>query len=554
MRTSKIIWGVLVLSGMFCQVQAQKVKVTEGKKNASFEGWHLRSYETDGVYGAGVNQAYEYLKNREPKARTVVGIVDGGVDVTHEDLKDVLWRNPGEIPGNGIDDDGNGYVDDVHGWNFLGTPDGKQMEIGYTMADHEYMRLREKYENVDTTSLSSKERREYDYFQDVCEFSFICQAYREIAVAEAAVKYVEVFNRELKKQYPKRKNFEIKEFAPLLDEGETDAGRVSAYNFFLKRFQRRKNRLVWNEQFCNNRNSVVEEVKTNYEKLKDAYLTGVKNRATLGDDPENVKDRFYGNNNLLSESAVHGQHVGGIVGATRNNGIGVDGVADVDLMFVRVGPGNGDEHDKEVALCIRYAVDNGARVINMSFGKPFSHHNKWMIAAMKYAEKKGVLLVHAAGNDGMSLDVRDFYPNRYISKNKTLQNWIAVGSIDMDGNPASSSNYGKREVDLFAPGVNVYSTIYDKRFKYRAMSGTSMATPVVTGVIALIWNYFPELTAEEVKEAMLGGVTSRKGEVVPCPGNGEKVDFDSLCRTGGIVNALEAVKLAEKMYVKKFNR
>ena len=95
MRTSKIIWGVLVLSGMFCQVQAQKVKVTEGKKNASFEGWHLRSYETDGVYGAGVNQAYEYLKNREPKARTVVGIVDGGVDVTHEDLKDVLWRIAG---------------------------------------------------------------------------------------------------------------------------------------------------------------------------------------------------------------------------------------------------------------------------------------------------------------------------------------------------------------------------------------------------------------------------------------------------------------------------
>lgn len=176
-----------------------------------------------------------------------------------------------------------------------------------------------------------------------------------------------------------------------------------------------------------------------------------------------------------------------------------------------------------------------------------------MIDAMRYAEKKGVLLVHAAGNDGMCLDERDFFPNRYVSKNKTLRNWIAVGSMDMDGNPASSSNYGKREVDLFAPGVNVYSSIYipGKRIKYRAMSGTSMATPVVTGVIALIWNYFPELTAEEVKEAILGGVKSRKGDTVPCPGSGEKVDFDSLCRTGGILDALEAVKLAEKMAMKK---
>ena len=174
-----------------------------------------------------------------------------------------------------------------------------------------------------------------------------------------------------------------------------------------------------------------------------------------------------------------------------------------------------------------------------------------MIVAMKYAEKKGVLLVHSAGNDGINLDERDFYPNRYVSKNKTLRNWIAVGANDMNGNPAPFSNYGKKEVDLFAPGVNVYSTIYDKRFKYRAMDGTSMAAPVVTGVIALIWNYFPELTAEEVKEAVLGSVTSRKGAIVPCPGSGEKIDFADLCRTGGIVNALEAVKLAEKIYEEK---
>lgn len=521
-------------------------------RNVSFEGWHLLSYEKDGVYAAEVNQAYEYLKNRKPAARTIVGIIDGGVDITHEDIKDVLWCNPGEIPGNGIDDDKNGYVDDVHGWNFLGTPDGKQMELGFTMADHEYLKLREKYETVDTVSFSPKERKKYAYFQDVCKYSTICQAYREIAVAEAAVKYAEVFNRELGEQYPKKKKFEIKDFGPLLKEGETDPGRIAAYNFFLKRFQRRKNRLIWDEQFYTNRKSVIEEVKAEYNKLMDDYYEGVRIRSTLGDDPEKINDRFYGNNNLLAESAMHGQHVGGIVGANRHNNIGIEGVADVDLMFLRVGPGAGDEHDKEVALCIRYAVDNGARVINMSFGKPFSLHNKWMIDAMKYAEKKGVLLVHSAGNDGINLDVRDFYPNRYVSKNKVLRNWIAVGAIDMYGNPASFSNYGKKEVDLFAPGVKVFSSIYDRRFKYRAMDGTSMAAPVVTGVIALIWNYFPELTAEEVKEAVLGGVTSRKGAIVTCPGNEEKIDFADLCRTGGTLNALEAVKLAEKIYMEKY--
>lgn len=149
------------------------------------------------------------------------------------------------------------------------------------MADHEYMRLREKYENVDTTSLSSKERREYDYFQDVCKFSFICQAYQEIAVAEAAVKYAEIFNRELKTLYPKGKRFEIKQFAPLLKEGETNEERISAYNFFLKRFYRRKNRLVWDEQFYNNRNKVVEEVRADYEKLKDSYFAGAGKSGVL---------------------------------------------------------------------------------------------------------------------------------------------------------------------------------------------------------------------------------------------------------------------------------
>lgn len=549
MRTSiKVLALNVCLVSMISPSVAQRASV---QRASSFVGWHLRSFQADGIYGANVNGAYEYLKDRQPKGRTIVGILDGGLDINHEDLKDVLWTNPGEVAGNGVDDDGNGYVDDIHGWNFLGTPDGKQLEIGYTMANHEYMRLLDKYKDADTTAFSKKERAEYDYFLDACKYSSICRAYRQIAVVEAAVEYAEVFQRELRAKYPRMKNFEVKQFGPLLEEGETDEARISAYNYFMQRMQQRKDCLVWNDEFYQNRHREVELAKANYEKVKATYFEALEARKTLGDDPENIKDCHYGNNNLLAESAMHGMHVGGIVGANRHNGIGVDGVADADLMFLRVGDGGGDEHDKEVALCIRYAVDNGARVINMSFVKSFSLHNKWLVDAMKYAEKKGVLLVHAAGNNGGCLDVRDYYPNRYVSKNKTLKNWIAVGSISMDGNPAPSSNYSKREVDLFAPGENVYSTIL--KYKYRAMSGTSMATPVVAGVAALIWNYFPELTAEEVKEAILGGVMSRKGDMVPCPGSGEQIDFAELCSTGGILDALQAVKNAEKIYMEKYN-
>lgn len=548
MNTIKVLLTCVFVFSAFFISSAQVKKEPKRKVPSMLTDWHLRSFDADGVYGAEVIRAYEYLKGRQPKARTVVGIVDGGVEIDHEDLKGALWVNEGEIPGNGMDDDGNGYADDVHGWNFLGTPDGKQLEIGYSVADKEYMRLFSKYEGVDTTRLSRKEKKEYLYFQDVCKFSSISRAYRQIASAEVAVKYAEVFQREMAARYPDRKHFLLKHFADLLEEGEKDTERVKAYHFFREKWSKDP-MFVWSQKFYEGREKLIDEAKADYEKRKVNYAAAEKARKALGDDPENIKDRFYGNNNLAAGSALHGMHVGGIVGATRNNGIGVDGVADAALMFLRVGEGSGDEHDKEVALCIRYAVDHGARVINMSFGKPFSPHNEWMVKAMQYAEKKGVLLVHAAGNDGESLDTRDRFPGRNISGEKMLKNWIAVGSIAMNGEPALSSNYGKREVDLFAPGVNIYSTVPGN--KYRTLSGTSMATPVVTGVIALIWNYFPELTVEEVKQAVLGGVTVRKGELVNRPGSREKVDFGELCITGGILNALEAVKLAEKIYMEK---
>ncbi len=443
--------------------EVREVKVL--KKGKIPRDWHLRCVEEDSVYGADIYRTYDYLKGRQAKAKTIVAIIDSGADITHDDLKGSLWTNRGEIPGNGVDDDNNGYADDVHGWNFLGHPDGRTIKGTWT-ADREFLRLKDKYLNADTTKFSKKESKEYRYFKDV-----VCR------------------------------------FAVLAKLPSPDSNK-----------------------------EYIDRIHQRYEE-----------RLSLGDDVNSLKERRYGNNNLLGKEE-HGTHVAGIVGATRGNGIGVDGVADVELMILKVLDG-GDEEDKDVASAIYYAVDNGARVINMSFSKNLSLNKKLVDKAMRYAERKGVLIVKAAGNDNSSIDELPCFPNRFLGGKKVLKNFICVGSIQACGLVAASSNYGKKSVHLFAPGDVIFSTVLENR--YKRLSGTSMAAPVVTGVAALIWNYFPELTAKQVKQAILEGVVSWKGRYVYLPaeiGSPEVVvDFGELCTTGGILNALQAVKIAERM-------
>jgi subtilisin family serine protease len=266
----------------------------------------------------------------------------------------------------------------------------------------------------------------------------------------------------------------------------------------------------------------------------------------VGDDQENIKDRFYGNSNLMGGAAFHGTHVAGIIGAARNNGIGMDGIADsVRLMVIRAVP-NGDEHDKDIALGIRYAVDNGARIVNMSFGKIVSPYRYMVEDAIKYAEKKGVLLINAAGNDHQNVDSVVFYPTPFYMKGKERAgNMITVGASNAFAKNlvAGFSNYGKRTVDVFAPGVAIYSTLPGN--KYQPLSGTSMATPVVSGLAAMLMSYYPELKAKDVKRIIEATVT-KINFPVNLPGTRDKkIDFSELCRTGGIVNAYEAVKMAE---------
>lgn len=506
--------------------------------------WHLRSFEKDGVYGAAVYDAYDYLKGREPKRQVVIAVIDGGIDTSHEDLKNNLWVNEGEIPGNGIDDDGNGYVDDVYGWNFLGTPDGGAVQEISREADRLYIQLKDRFENVDTNCLSKKDRKLYAFYQnELLEFSQLAMAYNYHMgmklQAECAVK----FDRELKSMYP-GEELTQEHFMALENKYEEGSLEKDIFNYILNQWKSSP-KFNWDKMFA----SCLAGQKS-YEKRYQAALKGFEadERANVGDDLNNVKDRFYGNAVMIPHP--HGSHVAGIIGATRNNGVGIDGVADVRLMNLRVSAGSGDEYDKDLAVAIRYAVENGANIINLSLGRLVAMHKKWVDDALRFAERKGVLVVHSAGNDGRYVDVKRHQPSKYLDNGRVLKNLVHVGNSNSLGFPASGSNFGKDEVDLFAPGQMIYSAITDN--KYKAFSGTSMAAPVVAGVAALIWNYFPELSAAQLRQVLIDGVTSRAGVKVSSP-NGiyelgkDAVYFDDLCASGGIVNALESVKLAEKL-------
>jgi subtilisin family serine protease len=266
----------------------------------------------------------------------------------------------------------------------------------------------------------------------------------------------------------------------------------------------------------------------------------------VGDNENDINDKYYGNNNVMvsNDACEHGTHVSGIIAAVRKNGKGMDGIADnVRIMMIRAVP-DGDEHDKDIALGIRYAVDNGAKVINMSFGKSFSPGKKWIDEAVEYAEAKGVLLVHAAGNDHN-------YPNNIMLNNQSrATNWITVGASASgdakgEGVTAYFSNYGKEQVDVFAPGANIYATFPGGNV-YRSLDGTSMASPVVAGTAAFLFYYFPYLTPEQVKlciekSAQAPPIKVRK------PGSDQLVDLSEISKTGGIINTYEAAKVAASM-------
>src|SRR5215204_2063964 len=539
-------WGTLALLVISFFATAQQDK--KEKSGDVPKGWHLLDKAKDGYQGISLNRAYEFIQSKNLKGKTVVvAVIDSGIDTLHEDLKDVLWRNPKEIPGNNIDDDQNGYVDDVYGWNFLGGKDGRNVKQDSYEGARVYHKLKLKYadKEIDPSTLKDEELEEYktwlkakkkvegDGTEGGIDLVLLTRALR------SAVKNDSILRQAMGKDVFTGNDLDKYEPANSVEK--------SAKGGLLYLFKANQLMESTNKEFIEGFSDFVggEERKAEAkEKSPPDYRKEI-----VGDNEEDINDKYYGNPDVMASTPFHGTHVSGIIGAVRNNGKGIDGIADnVRIMMIRAVP-DGDEHDKDIALAIRYAVDNGAKVVNMSFGKDFSPEKKWVDDAVKYAESKGVLLVHAAGNDGKNIDTADNFPNANLVATKSkATNWITVGASGdpkAGGITANFSNYGKEQVDVFAPGVKIYSTIPGGN-TYGNAQGTSMASPVVAGTAAFLLSYFPYLTPQQVKYCIEKSAQVPAGKVRK-PGSDDEVDFVEISRTGGVINALEAAKIASTL-------
>ena len=501
------------------------------KKKPDF--WQTLDPKKDNVYGVGSEEAYKTLGTKASKT-VIVAVIDSGIDPNHEDLKEVIWRNENEIPDNGIDDDKNGYTDDINGWNFLG---GKNGDINNEASElaRIVQKGNKKFKNVTAaSSMTAQELKEYEEFQKLKELYA-----SELKTNEKQLEGIQMFETYLEKV--KKQNNGIlnkdafKNYKPE-NEGEKE----------LSKNLKRAFALGLKEDYLQDQ---LKEGKEHFEPIVMLSKLDADSIRTyiVGDDVNNPNEKYYGNNHVQGPDARHGTHVAGIIAAMRNNNLGMKGIANnVKIMILRAVP-NGDERDKDVANGIRYAVDNGAKIINMSFGKSHSPNKSIVDDAVRYAESKGVLIIHAAGNDNSDNDQLPNYPNANYNNGTVASNWIEVGASDMSGKAAAFSNYGKTTVDLFAPGVEIYSCMPGS--KYGNESGTSMAAPVVAGVTALVWSYFPNLTVTQIREVIINSVEANN-ETTTLPGSSKKiVPFNTLSKTGGIINANKAIENATKMNI-----
>ena len=520
-------------------------------QDAAPDNWFNLDEGEGGVLGVSADKLYNGLLKNKTGETVIVAIIDSGVDAEHEDLKDVMWVNPGEIPGNGIDDDNNGYVDDIHGWNFIGGKNGN-IDKDNLEITRLYRKYHKQFKDVTPSSLSTKDKALYaEYKKMEKEVEEARQGASEQLAQMESTKLIimEALDEVAKKLDGKAPNAaNIKEIVPG-DNRSLIVGKNIIQDL-----------LSQGEEFAS-LDAMKEMYTTEIQGALDYYDTQANyqynpdfdpRQSIVGDNYDNQTEKSYGNNDVEGPDAFHGTHVAGIVAAVRNNEIGMNGVADnVQIMSVRAVP-DGDERDKDVANAIRYAVDNGASIINMSFGKGYSWNKKIVDDAVRYAEKKDVLLVHAAGNSHENTDIANNFPNDKFEKKKFFgkkeaRNWIEVGALSWRGGEnaaANFSNYGKENVDLFAPGTAIYSTTPDNN--YGDAQGTSMASPVVAGVAAIIRSYFPKLSARQVKSILMDSVVPLTQNVAK-PGDADtKVPFSQLSVSGGVVNALKAAEKAAK--------
>lgn len=508
-------------------------KVAIAKKGALTENelkrWSHLDLVIDSIPGMSVDKVYSELLKGKTSTPVIVGILDSGVDIEHEDLKSVIWTNKKEIPGNKIDDDKNGYVDDIHGWNFLGN---------ITKENLEYERILMNKNLVDEATYLKAKAINDGKIQEANQTKF------QIELALNGTKKADDALIKLlgKPTYTAEELDAIDSKDPEIVQSIAIMKQMLAYGLSVADLKKEIEKEL--ESYIKVQSG--ENLKTNYRKV-------------LGDNPDNIKDTKYGDNNVMGpdkEEILHGTHVAGIVAQVRNNKIGGDGIANnVQILTVRAVP-DGDEYDKDIALGIRYAVDNGAKVINGSFGKAFSPHKQWVYDAIKYAESKDVLIVHAAGNDAKDIDKEDNFPNDSDDKKTEFaDNMITVGALNYEYGTnvvADFSNYGKLNVDVFAPGVKIYASTPNNTYQF--LQGTSMASPNVAGVAALIRSYYPTLNAKQVKHILMESGTAITTNVTVGGDPSNNRPFSELSQSGRMVNAYNAMVMAEKLAQKPVSK
>ena len=532
-----------ILSVPIENIDTVPIKITE-LTEAQTKSWGGKDLLADTIPGMSVEKAYAEVVPKKKSGKVIVAVIDSGVDIEHEDLKNVIWTNKDEVPGNGIDDDKNGYVDDIHGWNFLGDMIGENFEYV------RYIRkLGPKFEGKTMSSVAEADREDFAMYQK--------------AMAEYEKEFAEISS--YKQQYTQL-------LGQVKPAHEAMAAKLGKEDYTVADLQGIENPTATEQQMIAGLSqmlSFADSVPEIMKQLEDGikYFDGQLNTnfnmekefrsAKLGDDPDDWNSKFYGNGDVDGptedkEDVSHGTHVAGIIAAQRGNGIGLDGVANnVEIMVIRAVP-DGDEYDKDIALSIRYAVDNGAKVINTSFGKYYSPHPEWVWDAIKYAASKDVLIINAAGNEAFDLDTIQVYPNDQEGTGPEIaDNFLTVGALNYDYGSqlvAEFSNYGKVNVDVFAPGVKIWSTMPLDKYDYQ--QGTSMAAPAVAGVAAMIRGYYPHLSAAQVKQVLMLSGLSSNTPVILGGDSSNQASFRDISKTGKMVNLYNAMIMASNMKTK----
>ena len=529
-------------------------------QQSSVKLWHQKDNQQDTIPGISLDKWYSLDKKKPKNKNIVVAVIDTQIDLKHEDLLGQIWNNTKEVANNGIDDDNNGYTDDSNGWNFIGTKGGS-----IVWSNFEYVRIVREYEkqfkNSKESEVLSNDLNSYkEYIRANKKLDQEKRYYQNwLKSLKHDIVKLPIAKDSLKKYFPKE-NYTYQQLDSMYKKH-----KINDKSYMQRRDDNDKDfgaliEIVMGSYELEQYN--LNDIKRNEEEIDSIVNRNLNmsyNERHFFDLNEHLFKKGYGNNNVSSNlSGItinnHSTRVSGIIAANRFNGIGVKGItSNVKIMPLSISP-SGDEHDKDIALAIRYAVDNGAKIINMSFGKEFSLHKKWVVDAYKYAEKHDVLLVHGSGNNSFNVDENPYYPNDvdYENPNEVVANFINVGATTSKADStlvASFSNYGKKNVDLFAPGAKIYTTASNNTYGFE--SGTSFSAPMVSGTAALIWSYYPKLTAKQVKEIILESGTAYDMEVLVPGGQGKKAKFSELSKSGKVLNVYNAMQLAEKVSKKK---